>query len=85
MKHLIISLLSLGGVVALGTTEASALVCGAGLYRAGCVGGRGGRVVVRRPYVWTFRGHRTRPAGTIEPGKGTASPPRVRRGPAGCR
>lgn len=51
MKHVIISLLLLGGVIALSTTEASALVCGAGMHRAGCVGARGGRVVVRHPYV----------------------------------
>ena len=36
MKHLIIPLLLLGGF-ALTTTEASAVVCAAGVYRAGCV------------------------------------------------
>jgi len=49
MKHIIISLLLLGGVVALSTTEASAVVCARGVYRAGCVGARGGAVVVRHP------------------------------------
>jgi hypothetical protein len=37
MKHLIIPLLLVGGFVALTTTEASAVVCAAGVYRAGCV------------------------------------------------
>ena len=50
MKHVIISLLLLGGVVALTATEASAAVCVAGVYRAGCVGVRGA-AVVHRPVV----------------------------------
>jgi hypothetical protein len=50
MKHVIISLLLLGGVVALTATEASAVVCAAGVYRAGCVGVRGA-AVVHRPVV----------------------------------
>jgi hypothetical protein len=50
MKHVIISLLLLGGVVALTATEASAAVCAAGVYRAGCVGVRGA-AVVHRPVV----------------------------------
>ena len=38
MKHLMIPLLLVGGVIALMTTEASAVVyCAAGVYRAGCV------------------------------------------------
>jgi hypothetical protein len=49
MKRLIVSLLLLGGLVALSTTEASAVVCARGVYRAGCVGAGGGAVVVRRP------------------------------------
>jgi hypothetical protein len=49
MKSMIISLLLLGGVVVLSTTEASAVVCARGVYRAGCVGAGGGAVVVRRP------------------------------------
>jgi hypothetical protein len=48
MKHLIISLLLMGGFVALSTMEANAVVCAAGVYRAGCVGVRGA-AVVRRP------------------------------------
>jgi hypothetical protein len=40
MKHLIIPLLLIGGFVALTTTEASAVVCAAGVYRAGCVAAR---------------------------------------------
>jgi hypothetical protein len=51
MKHVIISLLLLGGFITLSTMEASALVCARGVYRAGCVGARGGAVVVRHPYV----------------------------------
>ena len=50
MKHVIISLLLLGGVVALTATEASAAACAAGVYRAGCVGVRGA-AVVHRPVV----------------------------------
>jgi hypothetical protein len=50
MKRLIISLLLLGGIVALGTPAANAVVCAAGVYRAGCVGPRGA-VGVRRGYV----------------------------------
>ena len=51
MKHAIISLLLLGGFISLSTMEASAFVCARGVYRVGCVGARGGAVVVRRPYV----------------------------------
>jgi hypothetical protein len=40
MKHLIIPLLLIGGFIALTTTEASAVVCAAGVYRAGCVAAR---------------------------------------------
>jgi hypothetical protein len=50
MKHVIISLLLLGGFVALSTLDANALVCARGVYRAGCVAPRGA-VVVRRPVV----------------------------------
>lgn len=49
MKHLIIPLLLIGGFFALTTTDASAVVCAAGVYRAGCVGVRGA-AVVHRPY-----------------------------------
>jgi hypothetical protein len=48
MKYLIIPLLVVGGFVALATTEANAIVCARGVYRAGCVGVRGA-AVVRRP------------------------------------
>ena len=48
MKHLIIPLLLIGGFVALTTTEANAVVCARGVYRAGCVGA-GGAAVVARP------------------------------------
>jgi hypothetical protein len=49
MKHVVISLLLLGGFTALSTVEASALVCARGVYRAGCVAGGG--AVVRGPIV----------------------------------
>jgi hypothetical protein len=47
MKHVFIALLLVGGFVALSTMEARAVVCAAGVYRAGCVGARG--AVVARP------------------------------------
>jgi hypothetical protein len=50
MKNLIIPLLLVGSFVALTTTEASAVVCAAGVYRAGCVSA-GGAAVVARPVV----------------------------------
>jgi hypothetical protein len=37
MKHLIAPLLIAGSFIALATTEASAVVCAAGVYRAGCI------------------------------------------------
>jgi hypothetical protein len=55
MKHLIVSLLLLGGVVTFSTKEASALVCARGVVRAGCVGAGGGAVVVRHPPVVVHR------------------------------
>ena len=54
MKHLMIFVLLAGGVVALSTINASAVVCARGVYRAGCVGPRGAVVVgapVRRAVV----------------------------------
>jgi hypothetical protein len=50
MKRLIVPLLLVGGFVALTTTEASAVVCAAGVHREGCVGA-GGAAVVARPVV----------------------------------
>jgi hypothetical protein len=55
MKHVIISLLLLGGFVAMSTLEANAVVCARGVYRAGCAGPRGA-VVARRPVVGAPRG-----------------------------
>jgi hypothetical protein len=46
--HLMISVLLAGGVVALSTMQANAVVCARGVYRAGCVA-RGGAAVVARP------------------------------------
>jgi hypothetical protein len=51
MKHVIISLFLVGGVVALSTMEAGAVVCARGVYRAGCVGARGAVVVAPRAAV----------------------------------
>jgi hypothetical protein len=42
MKNLLVGLALLGGMFALGATEASAAVCARGVYRAGCAGPRGG-------------------------------------------
>ena len=50
MKTLIISLLLAGGLIALTTIEASAVVCARGVVRAGCAGARGA-VVVGAPVV----------------------------------
>ena len=49
MKNAIVAVLLLGGFMLLSTIDASAYVCARGVYRAGCVGPRGG-VVVRDPY-----------------------------------
>ena len=59
MKHLIISLSLVGGLIALSTMEASAVVCARGVVRAGCIAGAatvgaavvhtGGAAVVRAP------------------------------------
>jgi hypothetical protein len=49
MRQIICGLLALGFVAAL-TTEANAVACGVGPYRAGCVGPHGA-VVTRRPYA----------------------------------
>lgn len=61
MKHVVLSLLLAGSLIALSSMEASAVVCARGVYRAGCVGARGavvgvrpvvvGRPVVHRPVV----------------------------------
>jgi hypothetical protein len=50
MKRAIITLMLLGGFTALCTMEASAAVCAAGVYGAGCVGVRGAAVVHRPLY-----------------------------------
>ena len=52
MKHLVISLLLAGGLIALSTMDASAVVCARGVVRAGCVAAApGAAVVVARPVV----------------------------------
>ncbi|HYS86195.1 MAG TPA: hypothetical protein VEN78_14515 [Bradyrhizobium sp.] len=50
MKHLVISLLLAGGLTALSTMDANAVVCARGVVRAGCVAA-GGAAVVARPVV----------------------------------
>ena len=42
---------SFAGAMTVETTDANALVCARGVFRAGCVGRYGGGVVVRRPFV----------------------------------
>lgn len=54
MKRLIIPLVLVGGFIAMTTTEANAVVCASGVYRAGCVGPRGA-AVVRHPYHPVYR------------------------------
>jgi hypothetical protein len=44
------SALALGAMIAFTSTDANAIVCARGVYRAGCAGYRGA-VVARRPYV----------------------------------
>ncbi|WP_424630363.1 hypothetical protein [Bradyrhizobium sp. SYSU BS000235] len=68
MKHLI-PLLLVGGFIAFTTTEATAVVCAAGVYRAGCVAARP-VVVAPRPVVVAPRAVVTRravvaPRGTV--------------------
>jgi hypothetical protein len=48
MKYFYMLLLAVG-VIAGDIVSAEAAVCARGVYRAGCVGPRGGAVVVRRP------------------------------------
>lgn len=53
MRNLILAALAfaaVGTATVIDTTEANAVVCARGVYRAGCAGYRGG-VVVRRPFV----------------------------------
>lgn len=79
MKRSILALAIVGGFIALSATEAGAVVCARGVYRAGCVGPRGAvvarpavgvvrpAVVVRRPAVVVRRpaGVVRRPAGVV--------------------
>jgi hypothetical protein len=51
MKHLMLSLLLAGSLIALSSMEAGAVVCARGVVRAGCVAAGGGAVVVGRPVV----------------------------------
>ncbi len=44
------AVLAFGGTMTVVTTDANAVVCARGVYRAGCVGPRGA-AVVRRPVV----------------------------------
>ena len=51
MKQALLMLSLLGGFVALSATEASAMVCARGVYRAGCVGPNGAVGVRRAVYA----------------------------------
>jgi len=51
MKRFVLIASFLCGFSAISVTDANALVCARGFYRAGCVGPRGGAVVVRRAVV----------------------------------
>jgi hypothetical protein len=51
MKQALLILGILGGFTALGATEASAVVCARGIYRAGCVGPNGAVGVSRAVYA----------------------------------
>ena len=68
MKHVMISLLLAGGLVAVITMNASAVVCARGVHHAGCVA-TGGAVVVGRPVV--------RPAVVVAPRRPVAVRRRV--------
>ncbi|HEV3246357.1 MAG TPA: hypothetical protein VG124_04080 [Beijerinckiaceae bacterium] len=54
MKRIILTAALLGGFFALSASEAGAVVCARGVYRAGCAGPRGAVVThrgyYRRPY-----------------------------------
>jgi hypothetical protein len=56
MKRFSLTAALLGGFVALSATEASAIVCARGVYRAGCVGPRGAVVGHRGYYGGIYRG-----------------------------
>jgi len=49
MKRLLLAAVLFGGLFALSATEAGAVVCARGVYRAGCAGPRGA-VVAHRGY-----------------------------------
>jgi hypothetical protein len=51
MKRYILAAALLAGFIAFNATEAGAVVCARGVYRAGCVGAGGGAVVVHRGYA----------------------------------
>jgi hypothetical protein len=57
-----LALIAFAGSMTIDPTNANAIVCAPGFYRAGCVGPYGG-VVVRRPYVRPYYG------GAVERGR----------------
>jgi len=63
MKTIALSLVALGLLAAL-PSEANAVVCARGVYRAGCAGPRGA-VVTHRPYGYGYHG-----AAVVRPGYG---------------
>lgn len=60
MKRFTLMAALLGGFFALTTTDAGAVVCARGVYRAGCAGPRGA-VVTHRPYYPYRHGYYHRP------------------------
>jgi hypothetical protein len=69
MKHLMIPVLLAASLIALGTMEASAVVCARGVVRAGCVAAGGGAAVVTAPVV--------RPGGAVVAPRGAVVRRRV--------
>ena len=45
------AILAFAATMTFETTDANAVVCARGIYRAGCAGARGAAVVVRRPMM----------------------------------
>ena len=56
MKYFILAAALLGGFFAFTATQASAIVCARGVYRAGCAGPRGAVVGHRGYYGGAYRG-----------------------------
>ncbi|MBV9115456.1 MAG: hypothetical protein JOY67_21810 [Hyphomicrobiales bacterium] len=61
MKRYILLAALLGGYFALSASDANAIVCARGLYRAGCAGPRGAVVTHRGYYPYFRHGYYRRP------------------------